>query len=75
MHKSQLNGNESLCEKLETSIGKRITLKLIEFGALPKATSFKALLPIEDLCTNKIPHIIIATYNGGKPVESNNITE
>lgn len=29
----------------------------------------------ENLCANKIPHITICTFNGGKPVDSNNITE
>lgn len=27
------------------------------------------------VCANKIPHITICTFNGGKPVDSNNITE
>lgn len=26
-------------------------------------------------CANEIPHITICTFNGGKPVDSNNITE
>ena len=30
---------------------------------------------IINLCANKIPHITICTFNGGKPVDSNNITE
>ena len=26
-----------------------------------------------EICANEIPHITICTFNGGKPVDSNNI--
>lgn len=76
LHKSQLNGNEYLYDKLESLIGEQFQLKLIEFGCSTKVSAFKVQLQSnEDLCINEIPHITIATYNGGKPVDSNNITE
>lgn len=36
--------------------------------------AFRCNIP-ENLCANKIPYITICTFNGGKPVDSNNITE
>lgn len=36
--------------------------------------AFRVVYP-SNLCANKIPHITICTSNGGKPVDSNYITE
>ena len=36
--------------------------------------AFRCNIP-ENPCADKIPHITICTFNGGKPVDSNNIAE
>ena len=38
-------------------------------------SSYSAREQMCTVCANKIPHITICTFNGGKPVDSNNITE
>lgn len=50
------------------------TLEINGIGVSDKAVAFRCNLS-NKLCTNKIPHITICTFNGGKPVDSNNITE
>jgi hypothetical protein len=49
-------------------------LEINGIGVSDKAMAFRCNIP-ENLCANKIPHITICTFNGGKPVDSNNITE
>lgn len=74
LHISQLSGHTGLYYHLKAMIGREIPIKLVALGMSEKAFAFKVALP-EQICVNKIPHIIIATYGGGKPVESNNITD
>lgn len=75
LHKSQLHGNSELYSYLESQVGEQITIKLTALGMSEKAFAFKVALPIFGICANKTPHITIATYRGGKPVDSNSITE
>lgn len=74
LHNSQLPGHTGLYYHLEAQIGREIPIKLVALGMSERAFAFKVALP-EQICVNKIPHITIATYRGGKPVESNNILE
>lgn len=75
LHKSQLHGNSELFSYLESQRGRTIAIKLVALGMSDKAFAFKVALPMCGICANKIPHITIATYRGGKPVDSNFITE
>ena len=75
LHRSQLHGNSELYSYLKASIGKEFPIKLIAIGVIDTALAFKVLLPESGICANKTPHITIATYRGGKPVDSNNITD
>lgn len=75
LHKSQLHGNSELYSYLESLMGKEIPIKLVALGMSDKAFAFKVLLPVNGMCANTIPHITIATYKGGKPVDSNSITD
>lgn len=75
LHKSQLHGNSELYSYLESHIGEEILIKLTALGMSGKAFAFKVALPIFGICANRTPHITIATYRGGKPVDSNSITE
>lgn len=61
---------------LEDRIGERHLLTINGIGVSDKAMAFRidrGLLHVP--CSNNIPHITICTFNGGKPVDSNNITE
>lgn len=52
------------------------TIITTHIGVSDKAMAFKVTSPtISNYCMNEIPHITICTFNGGKPVESNNITK
>ena len=53
---------------------KNMRLEINGIGISDKAMAFRCNLS-EELCANKVPHITICTFNGGKPVDSNNITE
>lgn len=53
---------------------KNMCLEIDGIGISDKALAFRCNLS-EELCANKIPHITICTFNGGKPVDSNKITE
>lgn len=53
---------------------KNMNLEIDGIGMSDKAMAFRCNLS-EELCANKVPHITICTFNGGKPVDSNNITE
>lgn len=86
LHHTQA-GWEELREELDKKIGEYFNVTIIAVGFNNKALAFQVSLPsiykyIEDeglveieLCANDIPHITIATYDGGKPVDSNTITE
>lgn len=61
----------------------KANLNITHIGISNKAAAFKVSLQDSEfdvcsltlLCANKIPHITICTFNGGKPVNSNNITK
>lgn len=61
----------------------KANLNITHIGISDKAMAFKVSLQDSEfdmcsltlLCANKIPHITICTFNGGKPVDSNNITK
>lgn len=75
---SQRMGNFLLEDTLEAALvlhGKlNQPLEINGIGVSDKAMAFRCNIP-ENLCSNKIPHITICTFNGGKPVDSNMITE
>lgn len=65
---------ELLNYMLETFIGETYEVKIIAFGLNDKAAAFKVELSDGFPCfIHKTYHITIATFNGVKPVESNNI--
>ena len=72
LHKSQLEGNEELQSYLESNLGKPISIKLVAVGVSDKAMAFK-VEGVDNICANEVPHITIATFRGGKPVDSNRI--
>ena len=72
LHKSQLKGNEELQSYLESNLGKSISIKLEAIGISDKAMAFK-VEGVDNICANEVPHITIATFRGGNPVDSNKI--
>ena len=72
LHKSQLEGNEKLQSYLESNLGKPISIKLVAIGVSDKAMAFK-VEGVDNICANEVPHITIATFRGGNPVDSNRI--
>ena len=73
LHKSQLEGNEELQSYLESNLGKSISIKLGAIGISDKAMAFR-VGGVDNICANEVPHITIATFRGGNPVDSNKIT-
>ena len=78
LHKSQRTSHFLLEDTLSTALimyGSIIeSIKIDGIGISDKAMAFRVVYP-SNLCANKIPHITICTFNGGKPVDSNMITE
>lgn len=74
LHKSQLDSNENLQSYLESNLGKSISIRLVAVGISDKSMAFK-VEGVDNICTNEVPHITIATFRGGNPVDSNDITE
>ena len=78
LHKSQIGEDTYLIEEdlkfMLTVQVKNMRLEIDGIGVSDKAMAFRCNLS-EELCANKVPHITICTFNGGKPVDSNNITE
>ena len=72
LHKSQLEGNEKLQSYLESNLGKSMNLGLVAIGISDKAMAFK-VEGVDNICANEVPHITIATFRGGNPVDSNRI--
>ena len=72
LHKSQLEGNEELQSYLESNLEKSISIKLVAVGVSDKAMAFK-VEGVDNICANEVPHITIATFRGGNPVDSNKI--
>lgn len=54
---------------------KEIEITIDAVGISNKAMAFRVILPKDVHSINKTPHVTICTFNGGKPVESNNITD
>lgn len=54
---------------------KEIEITIDAVGISNKAMAFRVILPNDVHSINKTPHVTICTFNGGKPVESNNITD
>lgn len=73
LHKSQLDSNENLQSYLESSLGKSMSIRLVAVGISDKAMAFK-VEKVDNICANEVPHITIATFRGGNPVDSNKIT-
>lgn len=73
LHKSQLDSNENLQSYLESSLGKSMSIRLVAVGISDKAMAFK-VEEVDNICVNEVPHITIATFRGGNPVDSNKIT-
>lgn len=73
LHKSQLDSNENLQSYLESNLGKSMSIRLVAVGISDKAMAFK-VEGVDNICANEVPHITIATFRGGNPVDSNKIT-
>lgn len=74
LHVSQLHGNSEIYNYLNDRIGEKYEIVINGIGISDKAVAFR-VAKYSVVCVNEIPHITIATFNGGKPVDSNNITE
>lgn len=77
LHCSKINGNEDLKQKLDFWIQSNHTkfdFNVTAIGRSDKAMAFMTDVN-SDMCVNQNPHITIYTFNGGKPVDSNYITE
>lgn len=74
LHVSQLHDNQVFYDYLNTRVGETFSIVINGIGISNKAAAFK-IAEYSVVCANKIPHITIATFNGGKPVDSNNIIE
>lgn len=57
---------------MESNLGKSISIKLVAVGVSDKAMAFK-VEGVDNICANEVPHITIATFRGGNPVDSNRI--
>lgn len=75
LHRSQLTwDNSNLHDFLIDKLHEDFEIKIIGIGISDKAMAFKVnIFPL--VSVNKIPHITICTFNDGKPVDSNMITE
>lgn len=74
LHVSQLHGNYEIYNYLNDRIGEKYEIVINGIGISDKAVAFR-IAEYSVVCVNEVPHITIATFNGGKPVDSNNITE
>lgn len=74
MHKSQYDAGSTKILNTLLLLSSNYTTKMIitHIGVSRNAMAFK-VKGIENLCANDIPHITIATFDNGKPVDSNNI--
>ena len=74
LHVSQLHGNSEIYNYLNDRIGEKYEIVINGIGISDKAIAFR-VAEYSIVCVNEIPHITITTFNDGKPVDSNNITE
>lgn len=73
LHVSQLHGNSEIYNYLKGYVGEKFQIVMNGIGISDKAMAFR----VDEksvVCVNDIPHITIATFRGGKPVDSNEIT-
>lgn len=73
LHVSQLHGNSEIYNYLKGYVGEKFQIVINGVGISDKAMAFR----VDEksvVCVNDIPHITIATFRGGKPVDSNGIT-
>lgn len=73
LHVSQLHGNSEIYNYLKGYVGEKFQIVINGVGISDKAMAFR----VDEksvVCGNDIPHITIATFRGGKPVDSNDIT-
>lgn len=62
----------NIYEFLNSVLGQIVNLTITEIGISRNAMAFK-VTGKDLICVNDIPHITIATFDNGKPVDSNNI--
>lgn len=73
LHVSQLHGNSEIYNYLKGYVGEKFQIVINGVGISDKAMAFR----VDEksvVCVNDIPHITIATFRGGNPVDSNEIT-
>lgn len=73
LHVSQLHGNSEIYNYLNNRLEEKVQIVINGIGLSDKAMAFR----VDEhsvVCVNDIPHITIATFRGGKPVDSNEIT-
>ena len=73
LHVSQLHGNSEIYNYLKGYVGKEFQIVINGVGISSKAMAFRVDKK-GVVCANDIPHITIATFREGKPVDSNEIT-
>lgn len=73
LHVSQLHGNSEIYNYLNDRLGEKFQIVINGISISNKAMAFR-VASYSVVCVNDISHITIATFNGGKPVESNDIT-
>lgn len=78
-HKNQMltdTASKNTISILLDTIGKEHTITITHLGNNDKALAFRVTSDVTDLyCFNDTPHITVCTFEGGKPVDSNNITK
>lgn len=91
LHKSHLNNddtvflNRAIKARLDYLLENNIVeanVMITAIGISEKAMAFRVVILNNssgiydyEICANEIPHITICTFNGGKPVDSNMITD
>lgn len=76
IHKSQVKYevDELLVNKYLNEEGREYNITITDYGYSDKVTAFKVDLNLSGLMSiNPNPHIIIITFNSGKPVDSSKI--
>lgn len=73
LHVSQLHGNSEIYNYLKGYVGEEFQIVINGVGISSKAMAFRVDKK-SVVCVNDIPHITIATFREGKPVDSNEIT-
>lgn len=73
LHCSGYTEHPELRSKLDSKIGQKIKMNIVQIGYSDKAMAFE-VENVGDLSANKLTHITIGTFKGGKPVDSNYIT-